>query len=90
MLSDILLMNQIVAIVMEKKRSCSILTFTKVAVRIKSSKIKTILPAILILSAILQIILKDITPQSHCKPDQRHSVSSFFVLTAGREMNSET
>ncbi len=50
---NVLLINQIVAIVMEKKCSWSILTFTKMAVRMKSSNMKTMLPAMRIFSAIL-------------------------------------
>ncbi len=50
---NILLINQIVAIVMEKKWSWSILTFTKMAVRMKSSNMKTMLPAMRIFSAML-------------------------------------
>lgn len=45
--------NQIVAMVMEKKWSCFIGTFTRMAVRMKRISIKTRLPAIRIFSEIL-------------------------------------
>lgn len=70
---DILLMNQMTAIVMLKKRSCSILTFTKVAVRMKSNKMKTILPAILIRSGILQ----SKTKRHHITHNPKRSETSF-------------
>lgn len=52
-LRNILLINQMVAMVTEKKWSWVISTFTKLAVRMKSSKMKTRLPAILTFSAML-------------------------------------
>lgn len=52
-LIDLQLMNQIVAIVTEKKRSSPIGTLTSTAVRMKSSRIKTRLPAMRIASDIL-------------------------------------
>lgn len=60
-------MNQIVAMVTEKKQSSSMGTLTKTAVRMKSSRIKTRLPAIRIASDILkhtvttQLTMKDLT-----------------------------
>lgn len=47
-------MNQIVAIVTEKKVSSSMGTLTSTAVRMKSSSMKTRLPAIRIISDILE------------------------------------
>lgn len=52
--TDLQLMNQIVAMVTEKKRSSSMGTLTSTAVRMKSSRIKTRLPAIRIASDILK------------------------------------
>ena len=52
--SDLQLMNQIVAMVTEKKRSSSMGTLTSTAVRMKSSRIKTRLPAMRIASDILK------------------------------------
>lgn len=52
--ADLQLMNQIVAMVTEKKRSSSMGTLTSTAVRMKSSRMKTRLPAIRIVSDILK------------------------------------
>lgn len=80
--TDSQLINQIVAMVTEKKRSSSMGTLTSAAVRIKSSRIKTRLPAIRIASDILKTHKKTHTHTSvyYCKLTHSQKSSLFKLV----------